>query len=238
MRPRSSSACSTMPASASWSGSNCPNTPTRSGTATCRMRGPARSTATACTAPTSRRPATASTRTSCCSTPMPRRHRRRADLGPGAVRLPAGDRRRPDLRRARQRAPHAALPGDRPRLHLGPRAQPRGAVGADDLLRDPCEGLHQAASRPCPRRCAAPMPASASAEVVDYLRGLGVTSVELLPIHTFVNDSHAAGQGADQLLGLQHDRLLRPGPALRRNRPSPSPSSRRWWRGCTMPASR
>jgi isoamylase len=26
--------------------------------------------------------------------------------------------------------------------------------------------------------------------VVDYIKSLGVTSVELLPIHTFINDSH------------------------------------------------
>ena len=45
-------------------------------------------------------------------------------------------------------------------------------------------------------------------------RALGVTAVELLPIHAFVDDSHLLEQGADELLGLQHDRLLRAGPAL------------------------
>ena len=47
------------------SASHCPNTPTRSGTAICRGSGRANSTATASTAPTTRRPATASTPTSC-----------------------------------------------------------------------------------------------------------------------------------------------------------------------------
>ena len=45
----------------------------------------------------------------------------------------------------------------------------------------------------------------------------------------------------DQLLGLQHHRLLRPAPRLRgarRPRPSRSPSSSRWSRRCTRPASR
>src|SRR4029077_1795368 len=32
-------------------------------------------------------------------------------------------------------------------------------------------------------------------EVVDYIRSLGVTSVELLPIHAFVNDSHLLEKG-------------------------------------------
>ena len=52
------------------SASRCPNAPTRSGTATCRTRGRACSTAIARTAPTSRSTATASIRTSCCSIPM------------------------------------------------------------------------------------------------------------------------------------------------------------------------
>ncbi len=47
-------------------------------------------------------------------------------------------------------------------------------------------------------------------EVVDYIKTLGVTSVELLPIHAFVNDSYLLRQGPDQLLGLQLDRILRP----------------------------
>ena len=76
-------------------------------------------------------------------------------------------------------------------------------------------------------------------EVIDYIRSLGVTSVELLPIHAFVERPPSAGEGPDQLLGLQHDRLLCPRPALfRRAAPSCSPSSRRWWRACTTPASR
>jgi len=32
-------------------------------------------------------------------------------------------------------------------------------------------------------------------EVVDYIRSLGVTSVELLPIHSFVNDSQLLEKG-------------------------------------------
>ena len=40
--------------------------------------------------------------------------------------------------------------------------------------------------------------------------------VELLPVHTFVNDSHLLERGLTQLLGLQQHRLLRARPALRR----------------------
>ena len=55
-------------------------------------------------------------------------------------------------------------------------------------------------------------------EVIEYVKSLGVTSVELLPVHTFINDSHLIEKGLDQLLGLQHHRLLRARPALRRRR--------------------
>ena len=37
---------------------------------------------------------------------------------------------------------------------------------------------------------------------------LGVTAIELMPVHHFVNDSTLDGQGPVELLGLQHDRVL------------------------------
>ena len=42
----------------------------------------------------------------------------------------------------------------------------------------------------------------ATKEVIQHIKSLGVTSVELLPIHMFANDSPSARQGPDQLLGL------------------------------------
>jgi isoamylase len=41
----------------------------------------------------------------------------------------------------------------------------------------------------------------ASQEIVDYIRSLGVTSVELLPIHAFVNDSHLLEKGLTNYWG-------------------------------------
>ena len=49
-----------------------------------------------------------------------------------------------------------------------------------------------------------------SPAVVDYLRDLGVTAVELLPVHQFFSEPALLERGPDQLLGLQHDRLLLP----------------------------
>ena len=41
----------------------------------------------------------------------------------------------------------------------------------------------------------------ATQEVVDYIKGLGVTSVELLPIHAFLNDDHLLEQGLTNYWG-------------------------------------
>ena len=76
-------------------------------------------------------------------------------------------------------------------------------------------------------------------EVIEYVKSLGVTAVELLPIHTFINDSHLLERGLHELLGLQQHRLLRARSALcRRPRATACASSRRWSRAFTMPASR
>ena len=49
--------------------------------------------------------------------------------------------------------------------------------------------------------------------VLEHLRSLGVTAVELLPVHQFVDDRRARRARPHELLGLQLDRVLRPAPA-------------------------
>ena len=76
----------------------------------------------------------------------------------------------------------------------------------------------------------------ATPAVTDYLRDLGVTAVELLPVHQFFSETALAGQRAGQLLGLQLAGLLRARttPTARRaTAASRSPSSRRWCRPST-----
>ncbi len=51
-------------------------------------------------------------------------------------------------------------------------------------------------------------------EIINYLRTLGITAVELLPIHAFVQDRVLIERGLAELLGLQFDRLLRDRAAL------------------------
>ena len=59
----------------------------------------------------------------------------------------------------------------------------------------------------------------ASEPVIEHLLALGVTAVELLPVHHRVSEERARAARSRQLLGLQHARLLRPGRALRDGRP-------------------
>ena len=95
--------------------------------------------------------------------PYARAHAGAADMESGRVRLQDGERRRPDLRRARQRALHAEMRHRRSRFRLaGGGAAAERPLGPDHRLRDPRQGLHQAASRRARDICAAPMPASAS----------------------------------------------------------------------------
>ena len=49
---------------------------------------------------------------------------------------------------------------------------------------------------------------------IDHIRRLGVTAVELLPIHAYLQDRFLIERGLVELLGLQHARLLRAGAAL------------------------
>ena len=76
---------------------------------------------------------------------------------------------------------------------------------------------------------------------VEHLQRLGVTAVELMPVHQFVHDEHLSSRGLTQLLGLQLDRLLRAAQRTTSQRAAAASrcrSSRRWSRRCTRPASR
>ena len=97
------------------------------------------------------------------------------------------------------------------------------------------------ATRTSARTCAAPTPASPTRRRLEYLKELGVTAVELLPVHHIADESFLAERGLTQLLGLLDDRLLR---AALRATPRPASaasrcaSSRAWSRRCTARASR
>jgi glycogen operon protein len=49
-------------------------------------------------------------------------------------------------------------------------------------------------------------------EVIEYIKSLGVTSVELLPIHTFINDSHLLARGLTNYWGYNSIGFFAPDP--------------------------
>jgi isoamylase len=52
----------------------------------------------------------------------------------------------------------------------------------------------------------------ATKEVIDYIKALGVTSIELLPIHTFINDSHLLEKGLTNYWGYNSIGFFAPDP--------------------------
>ena len=179
------------------------------------------------------RSATDSTRPSCCSTPTRRRSTARS--GHPSRSPHDGD---PDSREhCGLRALRAPRRRRRRRVRLGCRHPAAHGVGRHRHLRAARQGLHPPHPG-SPSSCAAPTPGSATRHGRSYLSDLGVTAVELLPVHQFDAEPSVDAPRADQLLGLQPDRLLRPARRLRAaRRPagSRSRSSGRWSRRCTGP---
>ena len=74
--------------------------------------------------------------------------------------------------------------------------------------------------------------------IINYVKSLGVTSIELLSIHTFVNDSNLLEKKLTNYRGYNTISFLRRTLATRRTCQTASVSSRKWWPGFTEPASR
>ncbi len=133
---------------------------------------------------------------------------RRTRLGARNLRLHARlARRRPVVRRARQRAVRAEMQGGRFDVLLDPSGPPRRGAGSRHRLRSACARLHENASGPA--RAAA-----------RHLRRLCPPTRDRLHPRARRDDGRTAAgaylrqrqlparQGPDELLGLQHDRLL------------------------------
>jgi glycogen operon protein len=58
-------------------------------------------------------------------------------------------------------------------------------------------------------------PGVAHPAIIQHLKSLGVTAIELLPIHEFADDLFLQERGLTELLGLQLHQLLRAGRAVR-----------------------
>ena len=74
-----------------------------------------------------------------------------------------------------------------------------------------CEASPSCTPR-CLRRLRGTFSGLGRKEVVDYIRSLGVTSIELLPIHAFVNDRHLLEKGLTNYWGYNSIGFFAPDP--------------------------
>ena len=215
------------------------------GTATCRASAPASATATASTGPTSPRTGHRFNPAKLLIDPYAKAIEGRVDWDAANVlpyvpdgddgRRPRARRRGRRRRRSRSRVvidPRFDWEGDRP---------PRTPVARDGHLRDARQGLHQAppgrARGPARHLRRAGLRARRSATSSD----LGVTAVELLPVHHIADESFLHERGLTNYWGYRSIGFFAPHSALRRDRhaaASRCASSRAWSRRCTAPASR
>ena len=87
---------------------------------------------------------------------------------------------------------------------------PRHAVPRDGHLRGARQGPDDDATRRMPRRDPRHLRRHRrTRRSSSTCTELGVTAIELMPVHQFVQDHHLRRARPAQLLGLQHDRLLR-----------------------------
>ena len=168
-----------------------------SGTPTCPMSGRAPATGSACTAnagPT----VTCNTPRSCCSTPTPWRCR-----GPSCG-IP---RSRPDS--DEDSAPYTSKSVVvNPWFDWGEDRRP-GLPWHDTVLYEAhVRGLTKL-HPDVPAELRGTYLGLCSPPVIEHLTSLGVTAVELMPVHQFVQRPAPGRAGPPQLLGVQLDRLLR-----------------------------
>jgi glycogen operon protein len=98
-----------------------------------------------------------------------------------------------------------------PAFTWGQERKPAGPVGADHRVRDARQGLHQTEpTRPAATR--GTFAGLAHSRVAEYLRTLGVTSAELLPVHAFVDDSYLIDKGLKNYWGYNSIAFFAPEP--------------------------
>ena len=125
---------------------------------------------------------------------------------------------RPRLGPPQQRARRAEVPRRGHGLHLGRRPPAAAPLAGHACSTSSTCGASRCATRTSSRRCAAPSRASRRPPSSRHLRDLGVTAVELLPVHAFVDPRRLVQLGLRNYWGYNTHRLLRAGPALPRER--------------------
>ena len=115
------------------------------------------------------------------------------------------------LRHTRQCPRHAEMPGRRHRLHLGRRQGSALPWNESVLYETHLRGftmLHPAV----PERFRGTCAGFSIPQVIDHLRALGVTAVEFLPIHAFIQDRHLVERGLTNYWGYNSIGFFAPEP--------------------------
>ena len=133
---------------------------------------------------------------------------------------PGRGRRRPRARTTRTTRRRSPSASSSTRASTGRATSCCGGHGTTPSSTRRTSRASRCATRACARTCAAPTPASPRRRRSPTSARSGVTAVELLPIH-HIADEHAPRRArADELLGLQLDRLPGAARALRGDRPA------------------
>ena len=143
--------------------------------------------------PGSRTKGTGAIRPSCCSIPTRKAIEGGWEWNEAVFPYHFDD---PDSSRndARQRAVHAEVGRRRPTFDWGDDRRRGHAAGTRRHLRAARQGIHHAPPEPA-RACAARMRRSRASRRDRLPAALGVTAVELLPVHQFVHDSLSLERG-------------------------------------------
>ena len=145
--------------------------------------------------PTSRNKAIASTRTSCCSTPTRKQHRRARALERCAFRLHASGTSARTCRSTAATARAACRSaGDRTAFTWGDDRRPNVPWHDTVIYEMHVRGFTRQHPE-VPPQLRGTYAGFAARAVIDYLQRLGVTAVELMPVHAFVDDRRLVEQG-------------------------------------------
>ena len=237
MRSESTFACSSHPGGTRSRATRCRNTPTRSGTAICPMRRAGLLYGYRAYGPYAPEQGHRFNHHKLLLDPYARAARRHCALVRRALRLSSAfAARRPVIRPARQRAGDAERRGDRRLASTGATiVRPRAVVGHRDLRGACARADHAASTRSAVR--ARHLRGLAHPAVIDHLRRLGITAIELMPVHAFVQDRFLLQRGLRNYWGYNTLAFFAPEPSLsvgrlaERDARRGAPAARRRYRG-------
>ena len=186
----------------------CPRSTPTAGTATSRGRARAAATGTGSTGPTSPRPACAATPPSCCSTPTPRRSTARSSGARPPTPTTAGaDDLRIDTSDSAASMPKAIVVD--PAFDWGADRPPRTRWADTVIYETHVKGLTW--SHPdIPDHQRGTYAAVAHPAMIEHFTRLGITAVELMPVHHFVHDDRLVQLGLRNYWGYNSIAYLAP----------------------------